>query len=233
MKRLIILVVVLFTAIGTFVVNLGPREMTLKDLHPVYTAKPSTEIPVNDTDKPDSPIKTEERNSGSEVKLLAESTSNSASASTSTSTTYHISLLPNLSKKQGSSVSKAGSDSTSVDKPRPEPKAKSEAKAVAVSEAEAKPKPKTGSIPVTDSEAAWYIIVESLKDKKAAEQRADKLKEQFSMDFFALPPTKEGNYRVSCGKYTSLEAARSAVKNVRTSIQQDVWIFSSIPAAQH
>ena len=46
MKRLIILVIVLFTALGAFVVNLPPREMRLKDLHPVYYPKKAATVTV-------------------------------------------------------------------------------------------------------------------------------------------------------------------------------------------
>jgi cytoskeletal protein RodZ len=183
MKRLIILVVVLFTAIGTFVVNLGPREMTLKDLHPTYiprNIRADSALPgTAETDSTKRP----------------ESSSQSANASTP----IHISLLPNLSKRRANSASKPVADTTSADKRKPDPKTESQAKAVSEAEVQSKPKPKTVSVPVPDSEAACYIIVESLKDEKTAVQRAEKLKKQFNMDFLVLPPTKEGNYRVSCG----------------------------------
>lgn len=205
MKRLLILAIVLFTAIGAYVVNLPPREMTLKDLHPVYIPhKPQAEIPLSDTTETDSTRRLDNIKAGSGLK----STSRSASASTS----IHISVLPNLVKTPVNTGIKSDSDLTSIDKPKTYPKSKSK----------------------SDSVVDYYIIVGGHKDLKTAQQKAEMLKKQFNTDFLVLPPTKEGYFRVSCGKYATLEEARAALNSVRTTIRDDVWILSSsaaVPAA--
>ncbi|MBK8884357.1 MAG: SPOR domain-containing protein [Bacteroidales bacterium] len=77
----------------------------------------------------------------------------------------------------------------------------------------------------------YYIIVESFKNLTTARQKADKLSRDFKTDFIVLPPTKEGLYRVSCGKYETLEEARATINSVRNKIRPDVWIFSASSAA--
>jgi hypothetical protein len=71
-----------------------------------------------------------------------------------------------------------------------------------------------------------YIIVESVKGELHAKQNAAKLKNDFKTDFIVLPSPSAGFYRISYGKYTSLEKAKSAINNVRRNIRSDAWIFS-------
>jgi hypothetical protein len=71
-----------------------------------------------------------------------------------------------------------------------------------------------------------YIIVESFKNLTQAQQRAEKLINDFHANFIVLPPTAEGYYRISCGKYSKLEEAESAIKSIRTNIRSDAWILS-------
>ena len=72
----------------------------------------------------------------------------------------------------------------------------------------------------------YYIIVESVKGELHAKQNAAKLKSDFNSDFIVLPPTSAGLYRISCGKYTSLEKAKSSINNVSRNVRSDAWIFS-------
>jgi hypothetical protein len=72
-----------------------------------------------------------------------------------------------------------------------------------------------------------YIIIESFKNLTQAQQRAEKLKNDFNANFIVLPPTAEGYYRISCGKYSTLEEAESAIKSIKTNIRSDAWIFSA------
>lgn len=128
MKRLAILVIVLFTAIGVYVVHLPPKEMTLKDLHPVITVHTNPKEPVmQDTSDIDS-TKTE------------------------------------------------GNDTVCV---------------------------------------AYYIIIESLSNPAVAQRKAEKLRSEFSTEIIVLPRTKEGYYRISYGKYSSLEEAKAILENAR------------------
>jgi hypothetical protein len=72
----------------------------------------------------------------------------------------------------------------------------------------------------------YYIIVESVTGELHARQEAEKLKSDFQTDFIVLPPTREGFYRISYGKYTSLEEAKNAINKVRRNIRANAWIFS-------
>jgi hypothetical protein len=73
----------------------------------------------------------------------------------------------------------------------------------------------------------YYIIVESCKNPSMALQRAEKLKKEFNKNFIVLPPTAEGRCRISCGKYSTLDEAKTNIESIRTSIRSDVWILSS------
>jgi hypothetical protein len=79
----------------------------------------------------------------------------------------------------------------------------------------------------TDKEQTeYYVIVESAPNKELARQKAEKLKKVFRTDFLILPPTKEGVYRISSGKYSTMEEAKSAIQGIRKNIRSDAWIFS-------
>jgi len=72
----------------------------------------------------------------------------------------------------------------------------------------------------------YYIILESFRNLTLAQKKAEKLKNDFKTNIIVLPPTTEGYYRISYGKYSSLEEARSTIKSIKTKISSDVWIFS-------
>jgi hypothetical protein len=72
----------------------------------------------------------------------------------------------------------------------------------------------------------YYVIIESDTNQEFAQQKADKLKGLFKTDFIVLPPTKEGYYRISYGKYSSFEEAKSAIENIKRTIRSEAWIFS-------
>jgi hypothetical protein len=73
----------------------------------------------------------------------------------------------------------------------------------------------------------YYIIVESCKNPALALQRAEKLKKEFNKNFIVLPATAEGHCRISCGKYSTLDEAKSNIESIRTKIRFDVWILSA------
>jgi hypothetical protein len=155
MKRFIILVIVLFTAIGVYVVHLPPKEMTLKDLHPSVTvhAKPEGAEELD--------------------------------------TAHMDSAIAVVAGKSDKDTDKIPPDDETV-KPGVE----------------------------------FYIIIESLRDQTVAQLKAEKLRKEFTTNIIVLPPTKEGNFRISYGKYSSLEEAKSMLKNARTNISRDAWIYS-------
>ena len=72
----------------------------------------------------------------------------------------------------------------------------------------------------------YYIIIESSRNPAMAHQKAEKLKNEFQANIIVLPPTKEGYYRISYEKYSSLEEARSAIESIRIKIRPDVWIYT-------
>jgi hypothetical protein len=71
----------------------------------------------------------------------------------------------------------------------------------------------------------YYIIVQSFRKLEQAQEKARKLKKVFSADFIVLPPTPEGYYRVSCGKYSTMEEARSKIKSITNRMGSQVWIL--------
>ena len=77
------------------------------------------------------------------------------------------------------------------------------------------------------AEVEYYIIVESSRNLAQAQQRAEKYKSDFKANVIVLPPSKEGYYRISYGKYSSIEDARSASKSLKTTINRDVWILTA------
>jgi hypothetical protein len=72
----------------------------------------------------------------------------------------------------------------------------------------------------------YYIIVASTRNLTLAKKKAEQLKNHFNTDIILLPPTQEGNYRISCGKYSNHEEAESILKSRGTSISPDAWIYS-------
>ncbi|GEM_PF-872449 len=76
-------------------------------------------------------------------------------------------------------------------------------------------------------EDGYYLIVASFTRMDQAEQMAEKYKNDFEADFIILPPTSEGYYRVSCGKYSTPETADAALPAVKEKVNPDAWLFSS------
>jgi hypothetical protein len=74
--------------------------------------------------------------------------------------------------------------------------------------------------------SAFYIIIWSSRNPGLATKQAAKLKKELQADIFVLPPTKEGIYRISYGRYTTIEAARSSLKNIRSMSVSDAWIYT-------
>jgi hypothetical protein len=72
----------------------------------------------------------------------------------------------------------------------------------------------------------YYIIVGSARDPGIAQQKAEKLKNDSNIHIIVLPLSREGIYRISYGKYSTLETARSAMENIRRNIRSDAWIYS-------
>jgi cell division protein FtsN len=73
----------------------------------------------------------------------------------------------------------------------------------------------------------YYIVVESFKNLTLAQQKAEKLKTALNADIIVLPPTTEGYYRLSYGKYSTIEEARSIINSVRSKFKSDVWIYTA------
>jgi len=73
---------------------------------------------------------------------------------------------------------------------------------------------------------AYYLIVASYNDITQARQAADRYTSDYGDDFIILPPTLEGNYRISFGRYSSLDAVDAALPGVRQTINHDAWVYS-------
>ena len=73
----------------------------------------------------------------------------------------------------------------------------------------------------------YYIIVESFRNITQAQRRAEELINDFNLNIILLPHTSEGYYRISCGRYSTLEEAKSSIKSIRTDIRSDAWILSA------
>jgi hypothetical protein len=76
------------------------------------------------------------------------------------------------------------------------------------------------------SKIDYYIIVGTYKNLKLAQQKAGELMNEFKTKIIVLPPTKDGYYRISYGKYSSPEEVRSKVDSVKTNINSSAWMFS-------
>jgi len=77
------------------------------------------------------------------------------------------------------------------------------------------------------TEDGYYLIVASFTSMDQAEQMAEKYKNDFEGDFIILPPTSEGYYRVSCGKYSTPETADAALPAVKEKVNPDAWLYST------
>jgi cell division protein FtsN len=75
--------------------------------------------------------------------------------------------------------------------------------------------------------ADYYIIVGSFKNLTQAEQKAEKLTHDLNSNITVLPATMDGYYRISCGKYSTLEEAKSTINRIRTNISPAAWILST------
>jgi hypothetical protein len=71
----------------------------------------------------------------------------------------------------------------------------------------------------------YYIIIGSFKTLSQAQEGAAKIAKLYNADIIVLPPTKEGNYRISYGRYPTPEDAALAISNVREKVKSDAWIF--------
>ncbi len=86
----------------------------------------------------------------------------------------------------------------------------------------------TGKNPGSMAEEAdwYYLIVGSFTDYDQAKRVAGEYADKFPAKFIILPPTTEGYYRISCGKYSTAEAASAKLPSVRDEINSGTWICS-------
>jgi hypothetical protein len=163
MKWLIVFTILLFVALGVIVINLPPRGMTMKDLHPIP-------VPAS--------------------KQVMIGTMDTTSAKTS--------------ETPGGTIP----TDTSLSNPHEQP----------------------GVLNPDKVRTEYYIIIESVRNHAMAKGKAEMLKRQYNADIIVLPPTENGNFRLSYGKYSSYEEASVVIKKIRKKIREDAWIYS-IPAS--
>jgi len=75
-------------------------------------------------------------------------------------------------------------------------------------------------------QVAYYIIVGSFKNITLAQQEAEKFNKDFNTNIIILPPTTDGYYRISYGKYSRLEEAKDTIKSLKSEINSQIWIYS-------
>jgi cell division septation protein DedD len=98
-----------------------------------------------------------------------------------------------------------------------------------------KEKPDATKTPLVDNPVAekdnkvqfdYYIIVGTYRNLNLAQQKAGELNNEFNAKIIVLPPTKEGYYRISYGKYSSPEEVKSKIDSVKANISSNAWMFS-------
>ena len=83
------------------------------------------------------------------------------------------------------------------------------------------------SIPPAGISFNSYIIVASFATPEQAAKASDDLAERYKEDFFVLPPTTSGYYRISLGRYSSPEEAQTVLESVKNGSFPDAWLFVS------
>ncbi len=72
----------------------------------------------------------------------------------------------------------------------------------------------------------YYLIVASFSDIDQAQQVAEKYTNDYKADIIILPPTPQGYYRISYGRYSTSEEAGATLPTVRETVNSDAWIYS-------
>lgn len=94
--------------------------------------------------------------------------------------------------------------------------------AVALSESGAPSKVKATSEPG----GGYYLIVASFRDIDQAQLVAEKYTNDYNADIIILPPTPQGYYRISYGRYSTPEEAGATLPAVRETVNPDAWVYS-------
>lgn len=74
--------------------------------------------------------------------------------------------------------------------------------------------------------SGYYVIVGSFKSLIQAQQNAAEIANKFNSNIIMLPPTPQGLYRISYGKYNTREEAESSIAGIRTNFGSGVWIYT-------
>jgi hypothetical protein len=77
-----------------------------------------------------------------------------------------------------------------------------------------------------DKGSGYYLIVASFSDIDQARQVAEKFRNDLEAEIIVLPPTPQGYYRVSYGKYSTSEEASATLPVVREKVSSDAWIYT-------
>lgn len=87
------------------------------------------------------------------------------------------------------------------------------------------PNPVLESDTPVDEDGGYFLIVGSFSNLDQARQLALKYEDDFDADIIVLPPTSQGLYRVSYGRYTTSEEAGASLPAVRGKVSSDAWIY--------
>ncbi len=77
-----------------------------------------------------------------------------------------------------------------------------------------------------EAEPDFFIIIESFRDLKVASRKAATLEKELKTRIFVLPPSENGYYRLSYGKYSTMDEARQALAYIKVKVRPDAWIYS-------
>ncbi len=81
-------------------------------------------------------------------------------------------------------------------------------------------------VDIDKSGTDFFIIIGSFKSLSIAREKADKLGKDLHAGILVLPVAANGYYRISYGKYSTFEEARSSLNSVKMKIKPDAWIFT-------
>ncbi len=80
---------------------------------------------------------------------------------------------------------------------------------------------------VTNPPVCFYLIVGSFTDITQAQEMAEKYEDIYGTGILILPPTPEGYYRISCGRYLTGKEADAALTAVRQNHYPDAWVLAA------
>lgn len=73
----------------------------------------------------------------------------------------------------------------------------------------------------------FYVIIGSFRNLDSAREKAAMLKKTINAEFIVLPPSAEGYFRLSYGRYSTYGEAEAVIPEIRRTMGNDAWIYSA------